>query len=377
MIKPGSIDHTSQLTAIYRVRSEAAHIGRRARDIAVEQSVEMPLEAIDDPFVTSSVVGRVREIVDRGDGTYSVEIGLSLATIGGEAGQLMNMLFGNTSIHDDVVLEDAVFPAELTCGYRGPNAGVAGLRERAGAGRRALTCSALKPQGLPPDKLADLARRLALGGLDYIKDDHGLADQAFSPFAARVRAVAAAVAEANSATGRSCRYVPSLCGTLDDMRRQVAIARDHGVQAALVAPMIAGVANFHALVRASPDFAFLAHPALAGASRIAPPLHFGRIFRLMGGDGVIFPNYGGRFGYSEATCRAIAGEATADWHGVCPAMPIPAGGMTLERVPEILSCYGDNAMLLIGGALLSERERITEATAAMVRAVEEFRYDAR
>ena len=39
---------------------------------------------------------------------------------------------------------------------------------------RALTCSALKPQGLPAAALADLARRFAQGGIDYIKDDHGL-----------------------------------------------------------------------------------------------------------------------------------------------------------------------------------------------------------
>ena len=92
------------------------------------------------------------------------------------------MLFGNTSIHDDVVLHDAEFPPELAAAFGGPRHGLDGLRRRVGAGRRALTCSALKPQGLPPAKLADLARRFADGGIDYIKDDHGLADQAYSPF---------------------------------------------------------------------------------------------------------------------------------------------------------------------------------------------------
>ena len=59
--------------------------------------------------------------------------------------------------------------------------------------RRALTCSAIKPQGLPPAKLAAIARRFADGGIDYIKDDHGLADQAYSPFKDRVAAIAAAL----------------------------------------------------------------------------------------------------------------------------------------------------------------------------------------
>ena len=82
-----------------------------------------------------------------------------------------------------------------------------------------LTCSALKPQGLPAAALADLARRFAQGGIDYIKDDHGLADQAYSPFAQRVEVVAAALRSAER-DGRRARYVPSLSGDLDGMRRQ-------------------------------------------------------------------------------------------------------------------------------------------------------------
>ena len=145
-----------------------------------------------------------------------MRIALAAATIGNDAGQLINMLFGNTSIHDDVVLHDAEFPPELVKAFGGPRHGLDGLRQRVGAPRRALTCSALKPQGLPPDKLAELARRFAQGGIDYIKDDHGLADQAYSPFAARV----AAIAKALRALGRDrTRYVPSLSGDLDAMRR--------------------------------------------------------------------------------------------------------------------------------------------------------------
>lgn len=364
------------LRAVYRVRCAPDEIDGRAHDIAVEQSVEMPLDAIDDDFVRSHIVGRVERITDCADGTFSVDVALSPQTVGGDAGQLLNVLFGNTSIHDDVVLEDVIFPPAMAVRFGGPNVGAAGLRERARAGRRALTCSALKPQGLPATKLAELAGRLALGGLDYIKDDHGLADQGFSPFVERVAAISMAIAEANASTGRACQYVPSLNGTLDDMRRQIAFARDHGVGTFLVAPMIAGVATFQALVRTHPDTAFLTHPALAGASRIAPPLHFGKLFRMLGGDGLVFPNYGGRFGYSAATCRAIASEAIAAFDGLRPAMPVPAGGMTPERVPELLSCYGQDAMLLIGGGLLAAREHMTAATAAFVRAVEEFPYDA-
>jgi ribulose-bisphosphate carboxylase large chain len=306
-------------------------------------------------------------------GLFEVRIGLAAETADSDAGQLMNMLFGNTSLHEDVVLADAELSPALIAGFGGPHHGVHGLRRRVGAGRRALTCSALKPQGLASERLGELAGQLARGGVDYVKDDHGLADQAYSPFAARVAAVTRHL-RAAAPDGRTARYVPSLSGSLDAMRRQLTIAREAGVDTAMIAPMIAGLANVHQLARESPDIAFIAHPTMAGAARVAPPLLLGKIFRLVGCDAVIFPNHGGRFGYSAETCRRIAATALEERDSLTPAMPVPAGGMRRERVPEMLDFYGPDIMLLIGGALLEARDRLTEETAAFVAGVHDYRY---
>ena len=172
------------LLAIYHVTSDARSIEDRARAIAVEQSVEMPVSAIEDDFVRSEIVGRVEGVrALNGDRLFEVRIALNAETVGNDAGQLLNMLFGNTSLHDDVVLHDVEFPAAMVEAFGGPRYGLQGLRQRVAAGQRALTCSALKPQGLPAAELAELAVRFAQGGIDYIKDDHGLADQTYSPFA--------------------------------------------------------------------------------------------------------------------------------------------------------------------------------------------------
>jgi ribulose-bisphosphate carboxylase large chain len=218
-----------------------------------------------------------------------------------------------------------------------------------------------------------LAARFADGGIDCIKDDHGLADQAFSPFAKRVEAISAALHRA-ARDGRT-RYAPSLSGDLESMRLQIAQAANAGIDTVLIAPMIAGLANFHKLVRENPGIAFIAHPSMGGATRIAPALLLGKLFRWLGADAVVFPHYGGRFGYSLDKCRQIARTALEEFDGIRPSVPVPAGGMTRERVAEMLDFYGADVMLLIGGALLEAREQLTQATSEFVKAVQGYRYD--
>jgi ribulose-bisphosphate carboxylase large chain len=364
-----------RLQATYLVRCDARSIEERARAIAVEQSVEMPLSAIEDDFVRSEIVGRVEAITERQNKLYEVRVSLAAETVGRDPGQLINMLFGNSSLHDDVALTDVVLPKELIEVFGGPRHGLNALRQRVGAPVRAMTCSPLKPQGLPAAKLAELAKDFAQAGIDYIKDDHGLADQNYSPFAARLEAVAAALRKVERSGSAVARYVPSMSGDLDTMRTQIALAKDAGVDTVMVAPMVVGLSNFHRLVRENPTIAFFAHPTMAGAARIAPPLLLGTLFRILGADAVIFPNYGGRFGYSPDTCRALAGAALDQRDGMRAAVPVPAGGMTTDRVGEMLDFYGADVMLLIGGALLEARENLREATSAFVAEVHRYAYE--
>jgi len=363
------------LHVVYRVRSDAQSIEDRARAIAVEQSVEMPISAIDDPFVLSEIVGRVEAIREAEPGLFEVRIALSTQTVGHDAGQLINMLFGNTSLHHDVVLQDVEFTAEIARWFGGPRHGLEALRRRVGAAQRALTCSALKPQGLSAAQLAELASRFARGGIDYIKDDHGLANQIYSPFTERIAAVASALRRVPRQDDQPTLYVPSLSGDLDAMRGQLQALAQVGIETVLIAPMVVGLATFHALVKEHPTIAFIAHPSMAGAARIAPALLLGKLFRMLGADAVVFPNHGGRFGYSLETCHQLAQAARCDWQGIRPSVPVPAGGMTPERVPEMLDFYGADTMLLIGGGLLVARDRIVEETRAFVTAVRTYPYE--
>jgi ribulose-bisphosphate carboxylase large chain len=362
----------ARIIATYRFRTGERDAARRAQVLALEQSVELPLEAVTDARVHADVVGQVLDLRAQPDGSTLAQVALAAETVGHDAGQLMNMLFGNSSLLPDVELLDVEVPPALAQHFGGPRHGIDGLRRLAGVHGRPFTCTALKPIGSTAAQMAALAGTFARAGIDIVKDDHGWADQPSAPFAARMAACAAAVAEANATRrdGGRTIYAPSLSGPEGRMREQLALATEHGVRMVLVAPMVCGMATFHALVRDHPGIAFLAHPALAGA-QIAPPALLGKLFRLCGADAVIFPNHGGRFSYSAATCRALAAALRAPWHGLRAALPTPAGGMSVERVPELVAEHGTDCMLLIGGALLVARERVAERTREFVAAVAE------
>jgi ribulose-bisphosphate carboxylase large chain len=356
------------LRVTYRLRGVHEGAGQRARTLALEQSIEMPVEAVTDARVLREVVARVESVVPQPDGAALAHLALSAESIGSDAGQLMNMLFGNSSLHGDVEVVAVEMPPAMARTFGGPSLGIAGLRDLVHAPGRALTCTALKPIGSTVADLARMTGVFADAGIDVIKDDHGWAAHGQASFEQRVVACQREVERANRGRPGRTLYAPALSGAFETLRQQVRFARDHGVRAVLVTPMIAGVSNFQALRREFADMALLAHPALAG-NQIAPEALLGTLLRAFGADAVIFPNHGGRFSYSRATCQAIATRLREPQPGQRPALPVPAGGMAVERVPEIVAEYGVDSMLLIGGSLLMARDQLAARSRAFVETV--------
>lgn len=338
--------------------SACANIRERAEAIANEQSVEVPRAAIFKPWVLEHIIGRVEDIGPLQEGAHRVVISLAGETMAGETGQLMSMLYGNISLAEDVRIVDVQLPPALLAQFPGPRFGSDGLRALTRAHGRPLTCGALKPQGLSSDELAQLAYRQARAGLDMIKDDHGITDQAYSPFAERVPKIHAAVERANRETGGHCVYVPSVCGGPRRLREQCRIVKEEGVGAIMLIPMIIGLPVFQEMTAEWLDVPVLAHPGFGGAQRMAPPLFFGKLLRLFGADAVIFVNHLGRFTWPRAVCEATADHLRAPMGHLKPSLPVPAGGMTLDRVPDMKASYGEDAMFLIGGGLLTAGEAL-------------------
>jgi ribulose-bisphosphate carboxylase large chain len=211
--------------------------------------------------------------------------------------------------------------------------------------------------GLSNSELAEVAGAFARGGVDLIKDDHGIGDQPFSKFEDRVARVAGAIAAAGAQTGRTTLYFPNLCGPREAIERQADYAVRNGIRAVLIAPSLVGFDTARYLA-VKFGLIVMAHPAFTGSlftsatCGIAPELFLGTFFRMTGADISVFPSWGGRFPFTRDECIAVAAALTGDMPPLRSAFPAPAGGIKLERIKAIAEAYGSEAVLLVGGALL-------------------------
>jgi len=329
----------------------------RVESLLLEQTVELPRTALRDPFVLENIVGRLVSVTALDAARHRVIIDFPISATGDDPAQFLNVLFGNSSIQEHVQLADFTLPSPQDWPARaqtlpGPRFGAPGLRQITGVRDCALTSTALKPIGLTTERLATLCGLFARAGLDIIKDDHGLANQSFHPFAERVRACQRAVREANAATGRQSIYVPNLIGSPGTVLGQLKLAQDEGCRAVMLAPMLLGLPFLAEIVREHATVPVIGHPSFGGATRIRPELLYGKLFPLYGADATIFANFGGRFAYSRETCRALADALVQPTvPGLLPTFPMPAGGIKYQSVAEVLGFYGPEVILLIGGGL--------------------------
>ncbi|WP_245419423.1 RuBisCO large subunit C-terminal-like domain-containing protein [Phyllobacterium salinisoli] len=350
----------------------------RALDIALEQTVEIPRDAVPAGYVEDEILGHLERLEPALDGRsgFVAEISYSDDDIGGDFLQLLNIIFGNSSIKTNIRVEDISLSEGILNLCSGPRFGMPGLRERTGVAKGPILMSAIKPVGLSAQELGRLAHDFALGGMDLVKDDHGLVDQRTSPFVDRLKACVDGVGEANAKTGGRTAYVANITGPATQIFDRAWMAKEKGAGGVMVAPALAGYDVTRALA-ADPEFnlPIVSHPTFAGPNMITPTtgfshrFYFGLLQRLMGVDVVVYPNFGGRFGFTLAECQSIVRGAQMEFGGYKPVVPAPGGGMTFERIPEMQAAYGERVMYLVGGALIREKANLTNASKRLVAAV--------
>jgi ribulose-bisphosphate carboxylase large chain len=349
----------------------------RAEGIALEQTVEIPRDVVPAGFVEDEILGRVEEIGAEGDGRFRATISYSPASAGFELTQFFNVIFGNSSIQRGLRVIGIDPGEEMARRHPGPRFGIEGIRALCGRASGGMIAPVLKPQGLGADDLARIGYLCARGGADIVKEDHGIMDQPMAPFRERVEKTAAAVARANAETGRRALYFASLAGQADEIEANIRFAKEAGADGLLIMPGLLGFGVVSRISRdAELDMPVMTHPSFLGPYVLSPDtgfdhgVIFGTLQRLAGADISVFPNVGGRFGFSPEECAQIANACRAPAGPGKPMLPSPGGGMSVERAADMAAVYGEDVVYLLGGSLLRLGERIGDGIAAMRQALD-------
>ncbi len=349
------------IIADYLITASSRDIERIARETALEQTVEVPEDIVDTLFIERHVVGRilsVKEAKGQVPEKYLVKMAYSVEVADFQIPQLLNLLFGNISMKQGIKIVDIILPETFTEKFQGPAFGIEGLRDLLNIHDRPLTAAALKPMGRSAEELAEASYQLALGGVDILKDDHGLTDNSFCRFKDRVRLCSSAVRRAVEETGKKCLYFPNILDRMNLINERIEYALEHHAGGLLMSPFLLGFDQVRFIAEnPAVNIPIMGHPSLSGTlynnptHGIEPHLILGTLFRLAGADISIYPNAGGRFCFSEYVCSRINASLQSELNGLRKAWPAPAGGINLESAPEICRSYGKDIILLIGGSL--------------------------
>jgi ribulose-bisphosphate carboxylase large chain len=368
----------SRFSVTYRIAGSEKDARTKAEDICIEQTVEFPADEVPAGIIRDHVFGRIESFAPTGRGHYDAVISYAAEIAAGELTQLLNVIFGNSSIKPGIRVERLDLPESLLRMFKGPRFGREGIRKLLKVPRRPLLSTALKPMGLSSQELADLARQFVLGGMDMIKDDHGLTDQACSPFEERVSLCAEAVNKASKETGFPSIYIANITAPNKEVAKRARFAKAAGAGGIMVAPGIVGMDLMRELADDdSIGLPILTHPALQGSfvtgpGGIAHGVLFGTLARLAGADATVFPNFGGRFSFSREECTDIAEETSLPMGHLKTIFPAPGGGMSLARVPEMLETYGRDLIFLIGGGLFKHGPDLVENCRFFRKMVEQY-----
>lgn len=367
----------------FRVRyviqaADEASARSRATGIAYEQTVEVPADVVPPGFIADEIVGQIEDISPApGQTCWHATISYAADSAGHEAIQLLNVMFGNSSIQQGIAVSDFEPGPVIRDRFRGARHGIAGLRRLAQRPSGGLISPVIKPQGSSAQALAKIAAQCVAGGADIIKDDHGLTNQPMAPFQERLTRVSDAVAEANAQHHCSALYFVNISGYTGNPVEEALRAQMAGAGGVLIMPGLLGYGLSHHLAgRDDFHLPIMTHPSFTGPfvlseqTGMTHAIQYGTIQRLIGSDISVFPNVGGRFGFSAPQCLSIA-DACRDAQGLgTPIMPSPGGGMSVERATDMVQMYGEDVVYLLGGSLLRAGDEIGKAVKAMRDAVD-------
>lgn len=309
--------------------------------------------------------------------TYFVQIAYPTANFGSDLPMLFTTLLGNdASTSAQVKLVDLQLPESFVAEFKGPKYGIEGIRKLTGSlPETPLLLNMIKPcTGLTPEEGARIFYDVAMGGIDFIKDDELLGDPDFCRAGKRAKAYLKAAEAAYEKTGIYTTYICNITSSSNKILDTLKSVIDAGVHAVMMCFSTVGYSTFQ-YISESTDVLIMGHYAGSGISNegltsgLSSHLSVGKFARMAGADMVMMNTpYGGypliNLQYQKTLQHLILPD-----HHLMPCMPVCGGGVHPGLVPQLITDCGRDIILAAGGAIQGHPMGAAAGVAAMRQAV--------
>ncbi len=274
-------------------------------------------------------------------------------------------------------LEDVDFDP-LVKYYKGPVFGISEVRKYLGVYDRPLVGTIIKPKvGLDPKRTAEVAEQAALGGLDLIKDDETLTDQAFCPLEERLTAVMDRLDKAKSVVGKPCLYAVNVTAGADKIVERAERAKELGANMIMVDVLTAGFSAIQAINEANINLPIHVHRTMHGALTrgafgISMPV-IAKLTRMVGGTNLHIGTYSGKMEHNICDVDRSRDILREPWNGFKPMFPAVSGGIYPQLLKVNLDCYGIDCILQAGGGIHGHPEGTAAGARAMFQAADAWK----
>ena len=301
---------------------------------------------------------------------------------GGNMPQVLSCIAGNIlgmKAVDRIRLLDCEWPEPLATSFPGPQFGTGVRTEIFDAGDRPITATVPKPKvGLSTDQHAQIGYEAWTGGLDLLKDDENLTDQAFNPFHDRLVESLAKRDRAAEETGESKSYLINVTAGTNEMLERVDQVAAEGCEYVMVDVITTGWAAVQTVRERCEELglAIHAHRAMHAAFDRLPEHGvsmrvLAQVARLVGVDQLHTGTAGlGKLANEDTV--GINAWLRGDLYGLNDVLPVASGGLHPGLVPDLLDATGTNVCVQAGGGIHGHPDGTHEGAKALRAAVDGY-----
>jgi ribulose-bisphosphate carboxylase large chain len=324
--------------------------------------------------------------ISTGDGDAEIKVAYPEGLFEpGSMPQILSCIAGNImgmKAVETIRLLDCEWPEGLATSFAGPQFGSSVRQDIFGVDDRPILATVPKPKvGLSTEKHAEVGYEAWTGGVDLLKDDENLTDQAFNPFHDRLVESLAQRDRAEDETGEKKSYLINVTADTNEMLERVDQVAAEGCEYVMVDVITTGWAAVQSVRERCEELglAIHAHRAMHAAfDRL--PNHgvsmrvLAQIARLVGVDQLHTGTAGlGKLANEDTV--GINAWLRDDLHGLNDVLPVASGGLHPGLVPDLLDATGTNVCVQAGGGIHGHPDGTHEGAKALRAAVDAYAED--